>query len=51
MNDGAFALVLMDAELAAKRGITPIAMLTGVGMGGCAPEYMGGVSMAVEVSR
>jgi acetyl-CoA C-acetyltransferase len=41
MNDGASALVLMDAELAAKRGIKPIAMLTGVGMGGCAPEYMG----------
>ncbi|MHA1681853.1 MAG: thiolase family protein [Promethearchaeota archaeon] len=41
INDGAAALVIMSKEKADELGIKPLATLTGVGMGGCAPELMG----------
>jgi len=41
VNDGACALIVMSAERAKALGITPIAKIIGVGMGGCEPEYMG----------
>jgi len=41
VNDGACALILMSAERAKALGITPLAKITGIGMGGCEPEYMG----------
>ena len=41
INDGAAAVVVMSLEKANELGIKPIAKLTGVGMGGCPPQYMG----------
>jgi len=41
VNDGACSLVLMSADRAKALGITPIAKITGFGMGGCEPEIMG----------
>jgi len=47
INDGASALVVMSAEMAAKLGIKPLARITGYATGGMAPEW---VMMAPEVS-
>ncbi len=41
ITDGAAALVLMNAELAKKKGITPLATIKGFASGGVAPERMG----------
>ncbi|MFX0099057.1 MAG: thiolase family protein [Candidatus Hodarchaeota archaeon] len=41
INDGAAAIVIMSLEKAEELGIKPLAKITGVGMGACAPEYMG----------
>jgi acetyl-CoA C-acetyltransferase len=41
LNDGAAALVLMEARAAAERGLKPIGRLRGYAMAGVAPEYMG----------
>lgn len=41
MNDGAAALILMSAEKAKELGLKPLATISGLGMGGCAPELMG----------
>jgi acetyl-CoA C-acetyltransferase len=41
INDGAAAVVLMAAEVAAKRGIKPLARLVGYGHAGVDPKYMG----------
>ena len=41
INDGAAALVLMEAETATARGITPLARIVAYGLGGVAPEVMG----------
>jgi len=47
INDGASALVVMSADMAAKLGIKPLARITGYATGGMAPEW---VMMAPEVS-
>jgi acetyl-CoA C-acetyltransferase len=41
INDGAGALVLMDAQTAAARGVTPLACIVAYGLGGVAPDVMG----------
>lgn len=41
INDAAAAVVLMDAELAGKRGLTPMARLVGYAFAGVEPKYMG----------
>ena len=41
INDGAGALVLMEAETAKARGVTPMARIVAYGLGGVAPEVMG----------
>ncbi|MCS6764481.1 MAG: acetyl-CoA C-acyltransferase family protein [Candidatus Protistobacter heckmanni] len=41
INDGAAAVVLMDAEVAAKRGVKPLARLVAYGHAGVDPQYMG----------
>lgn len=41
INDGACALVLMAAETAQKLGLKPLAVVSGMGKGGNAPELMG----------
>ncbi len=41
INDAAAAMVIMSADKAKELGLKPLARITGVGMGGCAPEYMG----------
>lgn len=41
INDGAAAMVIMAAETAAKLGLKPLAVISGMGKGGCAPELMG----------
>jgi acetyl-CoA C-acetyltransferase len=41
INDGAAALVLMAADTAAKYNIKPLAVISAMGKGGCAPELMG----------
>lgn len=41
ITDGAAALVLMEAELAKKKGIEPLGVLVGFASGGVAPERMG----------
>ncbi|MES2845784.1 MAG: beta-ketothiolase BktB [Pseudomonadota bacterium] len=41
INDGAGALVLMDAQTAAARGVTPLARIVAYGLGGVAPDVMG----------
>ena len=41
INDGAGALVLMAAETARQRGVTPLARIVACGLGGVAPEIMG----------
>lgn len=41
INDGAAALVVMDADLAAKKGITPLARIVSYATGGVDPSIMG----------
>lgn len=41
VNDGAAALILMDAETAVEMGIKPLAKLIATANAGVAPEYMG----------
>jgi acetyl-CoA C-acetyltransferase len=41
LNDGAAALVLMEAGEAARRGLTPLARLVSYGLAGVDPRYMG----------
>lgn len=41
INDGAGALVLMEAGVAAARGVAPLARIVAYGLGGVAPEVMG----------
>ena len=41
INDGAAALILMTAEVAAARGVTPLARIVSYGLGGVAPDLMG----------
>lgn len=41
LNDGAAALVLMAADVAAARGAKPLARIVATGLGGVAPEVMG----------
>jgi len=41
LSDGAVALVLMDAKLAERRGLTPLGAYRGMAVTGCAPEEMG----------
>ena len=41
INDGAAALVLARADLAAARGLAPLARIVASGLGGVAPEVMG----------
>jgi len=41
LNDGAAALVVMTAEAAAKRGVTPLARIASWANAGVAPEIMG----------
>ena len=40
-NDGAACLVLMSAEAAGKRGVTPLATIRGHAVAGVDPRYMG----------
>lgn len=41
LSDGASACVLMDAELARKRGLEPLGIYRGIAVAGNAPEEMG----------
>lgn len=41
INDGAAALVLMEAATAKARGVMPLARIIAYGLGGVAPEVMG----------
>ena len=41
LSDGAAAVVVMSAELAAKRGLNPLGWYRGVAVAGCAPDEMG----------
>ena len=41
LNDGAAALVLMNAATAAEKGIVPLARIVASGLGGVGPEIMG----------
>lgn len=41
LNDGAAALVLMEAETAKARGLAPLARLVSYGLAGVAPDVMG----------
>jgi acetyl-CoA C-acetyltransferase len=41
INDGAGALVLMEAGVAEARGVEPLARIVSYGLGGVAPEVMG----------
>ncbi|MCV3764986.1 acetyl-CoA C-acyltransferase [Rhizobium sp. TRM95796] len=41
LSDGASAMVLMDARLAEKRGLSPLGIYRGMAVAGCAPEEMG----------
>jgi len=40
LNDGGAAVVVMSAEAAKKRGVTPLARITGYATGGRAPEWV-----------
>lgn len=51
INDGAAALVLMEAEAAARRGLKPLGRIVSYGHAGVAPEVMGlGPVQAVPVA-
>jgi acetyl-CoA acetyltransferase family protein len=41
INDGASAVVIMSAAKAQELGVTPLAVIRGVGYGGCEPSLMG----------
>ncbi len=41
INDGAAAMVVMDAALAAAKGVTPMARIVAMGVAGVDPAYMG----------
>ncbi|HEX5630343.1 MAG TPA: acetyl-CoA C-acyltransferase [Acidimicrobiia bacterium] len=41
LSDGAAAVVVMDAELAAKRGLAPLGWYRGMAVAGCSPDEMG----------
>ncbi len=41
LSDGAAALVLMDGDTAAKRGLSPLGLYRGVAVAGCDPDEMG----------
>lgn len=41
INDGAAALILMEAETAAAKGVKPLARILATGLGGVAPDIMG----------
>jgi acetyl-CoA C-acetyltransferase len=41
INDGAGAVVLMAADVAAARGVAPLARIVAYGLGGVAPDVMG----------
>ena len=41
LSDGASACVVMEASLAAKRGIEPMAIYKGMAVAGCEPDEMG----------
>ncbi len=41
INDAAAAMVIMSADKAKELGLKPLARISGVGAGACAPEYMG----------
>jgi acetyl-CoA C-acetyltransferase len=41
LSDGAAACVLMDADVAAKRGLEPLGFYRGLAVAGCDPEVMG----------
>jgi acetyl-CoA C-acetyltransferase len=41
LNDGASALLLMSREKATSLGLKPLATITGLGIGACAPDIMG----------
>ena len=41
LSDGASACVVMDAELAEKRGIEPLGIFRGLAVAGCEPDEMG----------
>src|SRR5690625_642883 len=41
LSDGASACVVMEADLAAQRGLTPLGFYRGMAVAGCAPEEMG----------
>lgn len=41
LSDGAAAVVVMDADLAARRGISPLALFRGFANVGCEPDEMG----------
>jgi acetyl-CoA C-acetyltransferase len=41
INDGASAVVIMSAGKARDLGVTPLALIKGVGYGGCEPSVMG----------
>jgi acetyl-CoA C-acetyltransferase len=51
LNDGAAAVILMDAGAAEKRGIKPMARLLAYGHSGVDPKYMGiGPVLAVQAA-
>jgi len=41
INDGASAMLLMSRDKAKSLGLKPLASVTGLGLGACAPEIMG----------
>jgi acetyl-CoA acetyltransferase family protein len=41
LSDGAAAVVVMDAGLAAKRGLQPLGIYRGLAVAGCEPDEMG----------
>ena len=41
LSDGASACVIMDAALAARRGLAPLGIYRGMAVAGCRPEEMG----------
>ncbi|MDN5568655.1 MAG: acetyl-CoA C-acyltransferase [Paracoccus sp. (in: a-proteobacteria)] len=41
LSDGAAALLVMDADLAAAEGLTPLGAFRGFAVAGCAPDEMG----------
>lgn len=41
LSDGASACVLMDSQVAQRRGLSPLGIYRGMAVAGCAPEEMG----------